>query len=124
MRIKVYHVNQDTGAETFDCECDLDDNGSQQRSATMIYTTPEQLAGKHAAIPAWALGTQARLIGEKASVDAWDLYRGDDLIGCMYDAGAGYIYIEGCAIADGDWEDSGMPWARQLYGDQEDDEEE
>ena len=86
--------------------------------------TPEKLAGKPERVPQWALGAAASLISLDGTVDAWDLYRDGTLIGCMYDDGAGYIYIEGCAIADGDWEDSGMPWARQLYGDQEDDEEE
>lgn len=73
--------------------------------------TPENLAANPDSIPAWARGAEARLIGESGSVDAWDLYRGDTLVGCMYDDGSGYIYVEGQSIEDGDWSDTDMPWA-------------
>ena len=72
----------------------------------------EELCGTRRAdpIPDWARGTEARLVGEDRRRAAWDLYRGDKLIGSMYDIGDGLTFEAGCAIADGDWAKADVPW--------------
>ena len=94
-----------TGLMVDDDEEDADLNGR-----TRIATPEELVVGT--AVPEWARGAEARLVDESVNglVDAWDLYR-DVLVGCVYDDGSGYRFVEGQSIDDGDWADSGMPWS-------------
>ena len=86
-----------------------------------VISTPEEIGSVYPApgrgidlVPAWARGTEARHVGPQVENDprnAWDLYRGRTLVGCMYDLGAGYEFVQGARIAEGDWDDTHVAWA-------------
>lgn len=56
--------------------------------------------------PAWAADADAVERFNDGTRDGHDLFRDGNLIGCCYDLGAGYEWIEGQSVADGDWDDT------------------
>lgn len=72
-----------------------------------LQLTPEDLTADPSRVPSWAKYASAVRVASK--VDAYDLYRSHNnlppeglLIGCMYDMGEGYVFVEGQSIGAGD----------------------